>query len=416
MSPTSYKAFKVLSGNKILSDVFINVRDGIIESIEADPAFPENSMDLGRETVVYPGFINTHTHSFQSLLRGGVNDCNLQDFLNIVYKACADYKPEDIYKGALISFEEMARNGITTVCDFFYVNGHGNHYAKEVIRAAKEIGIRLTLARTIMDDSKLPASIREDLETGLARYRELRSEFDDYPMVKIILAPHSVYYSSEEVIAAVKKESETLNQKWHMHYADSQWTRDYAQEHFKTTELQHLAKQDLVDGNFVGIHGIWADQADIELMAKHGVSISHNPRSNQFIGEPVPRIWEMLQAGVCVGIGTDGAASNPSLNVSEEIKQALLAQKSNHRDPCRLGLQEGLKIATDNSAEIVGYKTGRLEKGYFADFLVCDLNHPSLYPIENLVSHFIYSFSPQSLKKVIVHGTELAAMRFGQDK
>jgi len=401
---TGYKASMIMVGGDVVSNRWLNVADGVIHSISEAPDPSFETLDLGEDTVIYPGCVNTHSHAFQALLRGSANDCSLTQFFEVVYKAAADMGPQDIYRGSRLAFEEMILNGITTVCDFFYINGDGNENARQVIQAARDAGIRLNLNRVIMDNDKLPDCVREDVDTGMARYRELAEEFASDPLVKITLAPHSVYFSTEQVIAAIRDQSQRENKKWFMHYSDSRWTRDWAEKRYGVSETAHLFEHKLMDNNFVGVHGIWANDDDIERLAQVGACISHNPVSNQFIGEPTARIWEMLQRGITVGLGTDGAASSPSLSIFQEMKQALLVQKSKHRDPGRMTAADGLRMATTAGSCIAQYHTGLLAPGYLADFIVCDLRHPTLQPVGNAASHFVYSLSPQAIRKVAVGG------------
>ncbi|MHA1732909.1 MAG: amidohydrolase family protein [Promethearchaeota archaeon] len=402
---TSFKARRVMSGDEVLEDKYINVLGDEVQSLSDGPE-TSKFVDLGPHSVVFPGCVNTHAHSFQSLLRGYTNDCDLFEFLEVVYAAAENYSPEDIHRGALLAFQEMVTNGITTVCDFFYLNGRGNENARRVVGAAKEVGIRLNLARSIIDLNER-VCVHEDLETGMANYLELSEEFRDDPTVEVSLAPHSVYYSSEEVIAAARDQSRQEGKKWFMHHADSKATRDYALEHFKCSEAQYFHNQGLLDENFVAVHGIWDDKYDIDLLARHGVCVSHNPKSNQFLGEPTAKVPEMMDAGVTVGLGTDGAASNPSLNLFDELRTALLVQKSKFMDPKKMTEDDGVKLATTNGAEIVGFKTGLVAPGYLADFIVCDDRHPTLQPVEKARSHFVYALSPRAISSVYVGGVEV---------
>ncbi len=400
----SFLAPYLLVGTELKRDLYINVEDGVIRSVDADPAYPDSTVDFGADTITYPACVNTHSHAFQALFRGSVNDLDLMTWLKRLYKQAESATPEDIYRGARLAFTEMLGNGITSVSDFFYVNGMGNENAHEVIRAAMDVGIRLNFNRVIMDNPVLAPQFREDLDTGLSRYEELVAAYPDSDRLTIGLAPHSIYYSSEAILEAAHEQALEEGKKWHMHYSDSRSTRDIALEKYGRSETQHLHEAGLLGPNFVGVHGIWADEEDIALLAETGAHISHNPISNRFIGEPLPDVYTMLEKGVNVGMGTDGAASSPSLSVFEEVKHALIGQKSRHQDPEYLSMQQGLELATVNGAAITGFNSGQLATGYLADFMVCDATHPCLVPIENALSHFVYSLPSQAIRKVAVGG------------
>ena len=400
----SFFAPLLLVGTGLQTDLHINVSDGIIESLSPEAAYPTEIVDLGEQALVYPGCTNTHSHAFQSLFRGANNDFKLMDWLTNLYQNIENCTPDDIYRGAKWSFEEMVLNGITSVSEFFYVNGQGNENARQVIKAAQDVGLRLDFHRAIIDAEKLSPTFREDPDSGMARYRELNAEFEDSDALKIGLAAHSIYYSSQDVLEAVNDQAVNEEKKWHMHYSDSLATKEIAEKMYGKSETRHLYDTDLLNHHFVGIHAIWADAEDIDLLADKGAQVSHNPISNRFIGEPLPDVVTMLQKGVNVGLGTDGPASSPSLSILAETKHAAIGQKSAHRDPTVLKTEEALKLATVNGANITGFKSGLLAPGYFADFVVCNTTHPSLQPVQNALSHFVYSVSPQAIEKVAVGG------------
>lgn len=400
---TCVRAGKALVGTEVVDAPCVNIRDGRIHSVTADPEDTSVVLDFGTKAVLFPGCVNTHAHSFQSLLRGHTNDCDLPRFLEVVYNAADAYGPADVYRGARLAFDEMIRHGITTVCDFFYLNGRGNANCHQVVRAARDAGVRLNLARAIID-SNPRAVVHEDLATGLARYHALVEAYRDDPAVTISLAPHSVYYSSPEVIAACQAQAKREGKRWYMHFADSRATRDYARERFGSTETQWLAEQGFLDERFVGIHGIWVTETDLALLAGARAAISHNPRSNQFLGEPPMQLPEMLARGIEVGLGTDGAASNPSLDLFQELRAAVLIQRAAHQDPTILAKETGLALATTAGANLTGVETGSLRPGQWADFLACDSRHPTLQPPDRLLSHYVYAMSPGAIRAVVVGG------------
>ncbi|MFX0102989.1 MAG: amidohydrolase family protein [Candidatus Hodarchaeota archaeon] len=403
----SFIAHHVLLKEKHVRERYINTKDGWIESITEKPVFPNNIVDLGENRMIFPGCVNTHSHAFQSLLRGFTNDCTLEKFLEIVYSAAESYTRKDIYKGARLAFKEMLLNGITTVCEFHYLNGLGNENAEQVIKAALDLGIRMNFSRCIIDNPKLSDIVKEDLNVALKRHDNLRMKYMDNPLVNVSIAAHSVYYSSDEVIMKVKETAEKHRTRWFMHFSDSQGTRDYATKRFGISEAKYLEKKGMLDKNLVAIHAIWANDEDIRILGKNGVSVSHNPMSNQFLGERVALVPEMIKNGVLVGLGTDGAASNPSLSIFQEMKHMLLLQKSRLSDPAGMVAEQGFKIATENGGLISGFKTGKLAAGYLADFIACDINHPTLQPLEKAFSHFVYSISSKAIMEVYVNGVQV---------
>ncbi|MHA1700249.1 MAG: amidohydrolase family protein [Promethearchaeota archaeon] len=400
----SFRARYALLEDKIVENIYINVSNGLIKSISKSPEVSAEIIDLGEDRVIFPGLINTHSHAFQSLLRGYTNDCNLDEFLKIVYGAAESYEPDDIYRGSRNAFEEMLQHGITTVCEFFYLNGRGNTNAQHVIKAALDVGLRINLNRCLIDNPDLSEIVVEKPSTFQKHFNELHEEYLGNSKVLVMPAAHSVYYTSEIGIRIVMAVAREKNCKWFMHFSDSQGTRDFALEKFGKSEAKHLNQVGLLDANLVAIHAIWVDEEDIEILAGKGVSVSHNPRSNQFLGERVALIPEMMEAGILVALGTDGAASNPSLSIFDEMRHALLVQKSRQLDPMAMTAIDGFKMATSNGASISGFKTGKIAPGHLADFIACDINHPSLKPIEKGFSHFVYAMSHRAIKEVYIGG------------
>ena len=215
---------------------WIGVEEGIIRALEDTPPTGHYITNFPG-SAIFPGTVNTHTHSFHSLLRGCGDDLPLLEWLhNVVYRYAADFTVEQTYLGAALAFGEMLKNGITTVVDFFYLNGRGNEYALAAIRAAEALGIRLVLARTFMDWDRAPATIRETVPEACARYAELAGSFRDHPTVKVCPAAHSLYAASPEMIHAAQQTARDSETPWHMHVADAAGAeRAIREQHGRTT-------------------------------------------------------------------------------------------------------------------------------------------------------------------------------------
>ncbi|MBD3352386.1 MAG: amidohydrolase family protein [Candidatus Lokiarchaeota archaeon] len=408
MSTKSVFTKHILMGIKVENDRYINIKDGRIVSITADPEFDDSIVDLGRHSIVFPGLINTHSHAFQSLLKGYTDDCTLEVFLKIVYSKLEEFTIEDIYNGSRLAFSEMLQNGITTVCDFFYINGAGNGNAKAVIKAARDVGLRINLMRSIIDLPGKSKKVREDIDNYKTRFNALYAQYEKDENVVITPCAHSVYYCTEEAIRSVKDIAQNYSVKWQIHFSDSQGTRDYCQTNFGKSNAEYMADNQLMDENMVGVHGIWCDKQDIEIMANHKISLSHNPLSNQFLGERPALISEMLNNGIKVGLGTDGAASNPSLSILNEMRHAVLIQKARLLDPSKFGSLQGFKMGTEHGGHLSGFEVGKFAKGFWADFMVCDTRDPTLNPyIEKALSYMVYSLSPRAIRKVYIGGKEV---------
>ncbi len=403
-----FTAKRVLIGNELKQNIYIKVCDGLITEISEDK--PEGNVTDFGNSVIVPGTVNTHTHSMQSLFRGFGDDLGLFSWLqNVVYKYCDLMDERHAYWGALLTFAEMIKSGVTTVVDFFYLNGPDDIYARAVIKAANDLGIRLVLARTMMDWDKGAAIVREDPEMAGNRFMELYNDFKNDRNVKVCPAPHSVYGASEEMIQKALDISHKLDIACHMHVSDSKSACEVAVEKTGRSYVRYLKDIGALNSKFVAIHCTWCSDEELDMLAEAGAKISHNPSSNKFLGDPTARVVDMLKRGITVGLGTDGAASNNRMSIFSEMKMAALDQKSRYLDPQIITADIAWKMGTKDGAVISGFPTGEIKIGLEADFLVLDLNNLSLNPENKLKSHLVYSMSDSSISHVYVSGRAIVA-------
>ena len=383
---------------------WIGVEDGIIQAVS------DRAPDHGRivefpGAAIFPGTVNTHTHSFHSLLRGCGDDLPLLEWLhNVVYRHAADLTVEQAYLGAALAFGEMLKNGITTVVDFFYLNGRGNDYALAAIRAAEDLGIRLVLARTFMDWDRAPATIRESVVQASTRYRELAAGFRGHPTVKVCPAAHSLYAASPEMIQAAQQAAREAGTRWHMHVADAAGAERTIREQYGRTTVARMADLGLLGKDTVAVHAIYLEEGEVEALAEAQATVSHNPSANMFLGDRAAKVRAMDRAGICVGLGTDGGLDNNSLSIFHEMKMAALVQKSLLGDPQAVTARKLIEMATVNGGPITEWAVGKLAPGFCADFLVIDLSDIALVPGDKLESHMVYSMSDRAIRHVYVHG------------
>ena len=352
-----------------------------------------------------PGTINAHNHSFQSLLRGVADDC---DFFTWRDRALYGYTPrmtEDvIYHAARFAFAEMLRAGITTVCDFFYIHSGSNANDHAVIRAARDVGIRITLARTMYDWDGAPPQYQESVADAVARTRELWQEYRGADTVTICPAPHSPHAASPAMIQAGSRLADELGTRFHMHVAEGRYERDHILATYGLTPIRWLESLDLALDRMTIIHGVWLSDDDIHLMAQRDVRLVYNPASNMFLGDGVTRIPDMLAAGVTIGLGSDGGCSNNRVSVFDEMRMCGLLQKVTHLDSNVLPAETALEMGTAGSAATLGLPAGQIEPGCYADFTLLDMRDPSLLPPWRYEKNVVYSMTPQAIRDVIVHG------------
>lgn len=403
---TVYTSQLLFYQGKFQKNLAIEVFNGTITRISHISDF-KNVTDLG-EVAVLPGTVNTHNHSFQSLVRGFGDDLSFFDWRDQgIYKYSLNLTKDDIYTGALFAFGEMLKNGVTTVCDFFYIQDEGNDNANAVIQAAKDLGIRLVLARCFYDWEKAPKRYRETPKDAAKRCLELIEAYKEDPLITIYPAPHSPHAASPAMILAAFEVAQKQNIMFHMHVSEAQYEVESIRKEKGLTPLLYLDHLGIVTSKMVLVHGVWLTDEEIELMSVRGVKLSYNPSSNMFLGDGITPIRKMLDKGIIIGLGTDGACSNNKTSIFEEMRMTALLQKVQALDSAVITAEEVFRMGTENGGIVLGLPIGKLEAGYRADFVTVNLNCLELHPLQNLHKNMVYSFSPVVLKDVYVHGKKI---------
>lgn len=365
--------------------------------------------DWGRVAVV-PGTVNAHNHSFQSLLRGIADD---EPFFvwrdNALYRFAPRLGPEGVYAGALLAFGEMLRYGVTTVNDFFYIHDGGNENAEAVIQAAKDVGIRLVLTRTMYDWTGAPTSFVETVEEATRRTRRLMEKYAGDPLVTVYPAPHSPHAASPAMIQAGWRLAEETDTFYHMHVAEGRYEVEQIRREYGRTPMAWLADLGVLDERLVAVHCVWLDEDDIRRMGDAGAALAYNPASNMFLGDGVTRLPEMLKAGVRVGLGTDGGCSNNRTSIFDEMRTCSLLQKVDRLDGGAMTAETVFDLGTAGGGDVLGLPVGRIEAGCKADLVALDLTDISLYPHHDLLKNIVYSMSPTAIERVMVAGRLVVA-------
>ena len=410
-----YKPSVVWQNNSFQTGKGILVENGLIKKIADAIVIEAEHRDAQlvdwSGLAMVPGTVNAHNHSFQSLLRGLVVD---RPFLEWRDKALYRYSPclnaRDIYAGALFAFGEMMRYGVTTVCDFFYLHNEGIESDEAVIQAARDVGIRLVLARTMYDWSGAPLGYRETVEQAVSNTKKLAYKYSSDPMVKIIPAPHSLHAASLEMVRAGHKLAKELNTRFHIHVAEEPFEVEETKAAYGLTPVETLNKIGVLDESMVAIHSVWLTESDISLMGTRKAKLAYCPSSNMFLADGITKTTELMQAGVVVGLGTDGACSNNRISVFEEMRMTALLQKVATLNATVISAQDVFAMGTANGSELLGLPVGTIEPGGYADFVGIDLRDLSLQPLysleEQLLPNLVYSMQPNAIVRVVVGGVE----------
>ncbi len=403
----AYRGRQILSGGALLADHVVLVRDGDIEGVvPADsPALRGVGIEDWGNALIVPGTVNTHTHSFQSLVRGVSDDLPFFRWRDEgIYRISPRLGPEEIYAGALLSFGEMLRNGVTTVADFFYVHAGGNANDEAVIRAAGDLGIRLVLARTMYDWRGAPAVYQESIDEAVRRCEALLTRYAGNPMITVCPAPHSPHGASSEMIAAGARLAEEADTRMHIHVAEGRYEVEMISREHGATPMQWLDRLGAVTERMVAIHCVWLTEDEIRLMGDRGAKLAYCPASNMFLGDGITNIPAMLRCGVPVGLGTDGLCSNNRASVFDEMRTAALLQKVAAHSGEVLPAEAAWTMGTRNGGVVLGLPVGEIAPGYRADLVGVRLADLSLQPSGPIRKHLVHALHPAALSHVVVAG------------
>jgi len=335
---------------------------------ELTARFPDADLrSHGSDVFLAPGFINGHSHAYQILMRGWADDLPFERWrADALYKVVPQLTPEHIYWTFRLAFDEMLAGGITTVAEFFYLNGAGNAHAQQAIRAAHDAGIRLVFARTWMDAGYAPRAFRETIDQAAERTRALQSEF---PNVHICVAPHSLHAASLDMIRAAARFARDADCMMHVHVAEAKYEGAQTLERFGSTPISLLASLDALNERTVAIHAIYVTEDEKHLLAQTDARVVHNPMTNQYLGDGICDVCGLQALGVKMGLGTD-ANVKPSL--IEEMRAASFLQKVARLDASALDARTAVTLGTSQGASALRVDAGDLREGAFADYLVID--------------------------------------------
>jgi 5-methylthioadenosine/S-adenosylhomocysteine deaminase len=350
----------------------------------------------GRGHLLIPGLVNTHTHAAMTLLRGYADDMPLQDWLTTkIWPLEAHLTGEDVYWGTKLACLEMIRTGTLAFNDMYF-------FMEEAARAVGEMGMRATLAHGFID-----------LGDGERREKEIRATENFVRMVKGManprirpaVGPHAVYTVSPEGLRWCADFAREEKIGIHTHLAETEQEGSDCVRAYGRRPAAHLDACGCLTERTVAAHCCWLDRGECALLAARGASASHNPTSNMklAVNRAMPYPW-MQEAGLNVTLGTDGCASNNSLDLFRAMKDAALLQKFAWNAQTLLPAPEVLRMATETGARALGIPSGRIEAGAPADLVLVNLAAPSMTPLFSEESNLVYSAAGSSVDTVICDG------------
>lgn len=356
------------------------------------PFVADREIDFGGD-ILLPGFVNAHAHNAMTLFRGLKDDVPLEEWLyDNMFVVEKKLVAEDVYYGTVLGLLESVSSGITTNLDAYFFND-------EIIRANIDVGTRLVCA---VDATETQGVDRREFLTN--RLKLLSSRFDN-GRINYIAYGHSIYTLDEQDLEGTLLFANDFKLNLHIHLAE---TLNEVGECFSKrnrTPVQYLEEIGFFERPCLLAHGVHIDKDDYIILQQHNVSIAHCPASNLKLGNGFAPIYSYLQNGINVCLGTDGPASNNSIDMFREIYLSSILQKGLFNDPSAITAWQALKMATINGATALGLENvGLIKEGYKADLIRIDLSAINMQPVNSFVSNIVYSSSARNIKMTMIDG------------
>jgi 5-methylthioadenosine/S-adenosylhomocysteine deaminase len=386
----------------IRSPGMVGIRGNRIELVEmaGEGPLPEAGELVDAEGgIVMPGLINAHTHLPMSLFRGLADDLPLDVWLNQhIFPAEAQFvTPQNVRTGTLLSCAELLLGGVTTCCDGYFLEG-------EVARAVADSGLRAVLGQGVID---FPAPGVADPTRNVAHaVNYVKAWQGRHGRLQPAIFCHSPYTCGSQTLQAAKKAADDLGVPFLVHLAETRGEAGMIKEAGGRSPTRYLDDLGLLSGGSLLVHGVWLDAADIGRIADSGAAMVHCPESNMKLASGVMPLPDLMAAGVPVGLGTDGCASNNDLDLFGEMHTAATLHKVVRQDPTVATARQILAMATHAGAGVLGMadRIGSLTAGKLADLVLVEIRTPHLTPIYDPISHLVYAARGSDVRHVMVDG------------
>ncbi|HEU5279554.1 MAG TPA: 8-oxoguanine deaminase [Gaiellaceae bacterium] len=393
-----------------LESGWVQLDDGFVRAIGAGARPEADDVQDLRGAVVTPGLVNTHHHLWQNLTRARAQDENLFGWLKALYPVWAAIDEEAEYASARAGLAELALSGCTTVFDHHYLFPRGGNGLLEAeIRAARELGVRIVASRGSMDLGESqgglpPDGLVEDRDEVLAATEEAAG-LAEGGFVEIAVAPCSPFSVTRELMAESAALARRLGLRLHTHLAETVEEEDYCRELYGCTPVEYLAELGWLADDVWCAHCVHLSEADVSAFGGNGVGVAHCPTSNMRLGAGIARVRDLLDAGVRVGLGVDGTASNERGDLFLEVKQALLVARA-RGGPKAMTARDALRLGTRGGASVLGRDDiGVLAPGKRADLAVWRTDGLELGGAVDPVAGLVLS-GPHRVDRLYVGGEE----------
>ncbi|MHA2315251.1 MAG: amidohydrolase family protein [Candidatus Hermodarchaeia archaeon] len=372
---------------------------------------PEFVIDAHNKVVI-PGFVDTHSHLYQTLLKGLGDDLELIDWLQaIIFSTAGHFTQESYYYGTLLGCIELMKSGCTCVVD------NAPLLIDEQLRdglmsAFRDSGIRLIEAGMARDANIfgiIPEELIQDTKDATKSTVETIKKWHgkDNGRINVWFGVGTVFTTSEEFMANASNLAEKYGVGICIHLHESKHEVEEWKKRFGTTPIKYLHKKtNFLNSNVLAAHCVWVDDEDIQILRKTDTKVSHNPISNMFLASGIAPIPKLLRAGITVGLGDDGACVSGTSDMFEQMKTTVLLHKVAESDPTAITAETALEMATIKGARAIGLEKeiGSIEPGKRADLTIIDAKKSNFYPLNRVHSQLVYCGKAENVETVIVNG------------
>ncbi|MFB6309042.1 MAG: amidohydrolase [Haloarculaceae archaeon] len=395
----------LVSGGRVLrpdltverANVLVDQDSGEIRRV-GDVTGGDDELDAAGGLVI-PGLVNAHTHVAMTLLRGYADDKPLDAWLEEdIWPVEAELTAEDVRVGAELGVVEMIRSGTTAFSDMYF-------HVPEIADVVEQAGLRAVLGHTAITVGKDEESARADLQQSLDTARDLAGAADG--RISTTFQPHSLTTVSEAFLREFVPKARDSDLPAHFHANETTGEVEPLVEEHGKRPLEYADDVGLLSARDFLAHGVHVDGTEIDLLAERGTGVVHCPASNMKLASGMAPVQRLLDAGVTVGLGTDGAASNNDLDLFDEMRDAAMVGKLAAEDASAVPAGTVVEMATANGADLLGIDAGRIEPGAGADLAVVDLEAPHLTPAHDLVSHLTYAARGSDVRHTVCDGRVL---------
>lgn len=381
--------------NDVVKDATIQIENGKIAyagTAGAAPAFCAERVIDAHGNAVLPGFVNMHTHVPMNLFRSYADDLDLMTWLNTkIFPAEDRLTEESAYWASMAAMCEMASAGITAFNEMYF-------FVDSIAKAAQKSGLRAVLSRAVVTPA--PGVGERMLEESKALFEK----YNGKERLKVFLSPHAQYTVNNGMLERIAAEAKELGTGIHMHISETRGEHENCVKEQGATPIEICGKIGLLDVPFFAAHCVWVSDHDMELMAEAGATVLSCPKSNLKLASGIAPLTKMMQKGVNVTLGTDGASSNNKLSMMDEMTYACYLQKGTTYNPKTIPAAQALKLATTNGAKALGFGKGTLEAGENADLVMLDTSGIRYTPDYDIVSLIVYAGSDADVCMTMVGG------------